>query len=219
MGSDACEALGYVSRYDSNMERMVCFLTSLVGHRVTARLENNTFYEGTFHSCAVGGDYSICLTCARRLPTKTLLSGEVLPTVLISFQDVVQISALDVPPLGPPWRTPGKVIKARGIFPAKAYGRPELGRHELVKWVPDLAVEQIEEPFRPNKSMKWDQFKVNESLFGVTTTYDFELYTTVLDISSIPTWVREQAEIIATEIERENASKLRAAALAEPRES
>jgi len=47
----------------------------------------------------------------------------------------------------------------------------------------------------------WDQFTANEHLYGVSTTFDEELYTTKLNRDEIPKEQRERAERIAREIE------------------
>jgi PAB1-binding protein PBP1 len=49
--------------------------------------------------------------------------------------------------------------------------------------------------------MSWDQFAVNEQLFGVTASFDEEVYTTKLDRSAADFREREKkAQKIANEI-------------------
>ncbi|OJD26208.1 hypothetical protein ACJ73_02417 [Blastomyces percursus] len=72
---------------------------------------------------------------------------------------------------------------------------------ELQRWEPgtdapvDLSLESV-------GSTSWDQFEVNERLFGATTSYDENLYTTRIDRSD-PSYKRKEAEAarIAREIE------------------
>jgi len=47
----------------------------------------------------------------------------------------------------------------------------------------------------------WDQFTVNEEKFGVTTTYDENLYTTSLDRKAVPKDLEAKAAQLAAEIE------------------
>jgi hypothetical protein len=49
----------------------------------------------------------------------------------------------------------------------------------------------------------WDQFQANETLFGVESTYKFDLsqYSTPLDVSKVPARTRQKAERLAREIE------------------
>ena len=50
----------------------------------------------------------------------------------------------------------------------------------------------------------WDQFAANEKLYGVSSTYNEDLYTTRLDASAIPKEQRDKADRIAREIESGN---------------
>jgi len=50
----------------------------------------------------------------------------------------------------------------------------------------------------------WDQFEQNETLFGVSSSYQEEIYTTPLDQNAMPQSVREKADRIAHEIESGN---------------
>jgi len=52
----------------------------------------------------------------------------------------------------------------------------------------------------------WDQFEVNETVFNVKSNFQMDLsqYTTKLQISKIPSEVKEKAERIAAEIEHEH---------------
>lgn len=72
---------------------------------------------------------------------------------------------------------------------------------ELEAWVPDgdeADFLTLEESARSERG--WDQFKVNESVFGVKTTFDEDVYTTRLNKDGC-TITEEEAELIAKEIE------------------
>lgn len=55
----------------------------------------------------------------------------------------------------------------------------------------------------------WDQFEVNERLFGITSTFkqDLSQYTTPLVVNSLPAQVRARAKQIADEIENKSGKK------------
>lgn len=55
----------------------------------------------------------------------------------------------------------------------------------------------------PGLEEEWDQFKANEQLFGVVSTFksDLSQYTIPLDISKVPEQVRRRAERVASDIE------------------
>jgi len=80
-----------------------------------------------------------------------------------------------------------------------------LGRErELQAWVPSNDVHPVslgdDETFGTNGG-SWDQFTVNEQLFGVKASFDEEVYTTKLDRSAPDFKERErQAQRIAAEI-------------------
>lgn len=54
----------------------------------------------------------------------------------------------------------------------------------------------------------WDQFKVNEALFGVKSTFNEELYTTKLERGPRMRELEEEALRIAREIEGEETQDL-----------
>lgn len=58
---------------------------------------------------------------------------------------------------------------------------------------------------------KWNQFEANESLFGVKSTFDEELYTTKLERGTQTKELEEQARRIANEIEGETTRDLHVA--------
>lgn len=74
----------------------------------------------------------------------------------------------------------------------------------MQKWAPEerLPFEGIEDSLH-NGRAGWDQFAANEKLFGVTTDFDEELYTTKLDRTGSDFKAREQQAIqIANEIQQ-----------------
>lgn len=195
---------------DVNRERLIYCLTSLVGHRATAKLRNNVVYEGIFHSCSLDGDYSITLKSARLLPSGGGKSGEVIRTLVIPGKDFLQVSAVDVPPPVGAQEAPTEGSRAfatdaeiaAGL--AEQKGQSSWGERELVAWTPaegETALEVLGGLGSRGDAAQWDQFQTNERIYGITSTYSEELYTTKLDPASIPREKREEAERIAREIE------------------
>jgi len=185
---------------DMNWERMVFCVTSLVGHQVTAKVRGDKVYEGIFHSCSLDGDQSITLKSVRRIEADKP-SGDVLPTLIIPGKDFLQVSALDLP------QPPGSPVKNRRGFATDteiSAGRVDADSHgrELVAWEGGAASSKGTGLEEEGQSVgAWDQFKANEQLYGLATTFNEELYTTKLDPSSIPKAKREKAEAIARAIE------------------
>jgi len=210
--AEARDSVGMGARreLDVNRERLIFCCMSLVGHKVTAKLRNSVIYEGLFHSCSLDGDYSITLRCARQTSPEQRHMAEAIGTLVIPGKDFLQISAMNVPPM------PAPALEVAGsdagfVTDAEIAQRSSWGsashERELVPWAggsaesnagPAAAGGTLEEGSR---SRNWDQFEANESMFGVQTTFNEELYTTKLDPQTIPREKREEAERIAREIE------------------
>ena len=66
-------------------------------------------------------------------------------------------------------------------------GNRHQGERSLKAWVPDESIEtDMSLESTRNKSSTggaWNQFEVNERLFGLTTDYDENIYTTTIDKS------------------------------------
>jgi len=192
--------------FDVNRERLVFATTSMVGHRVTVTMRNKSVYEGLFHSCSLDGDYSITLKCARVPPQGSDKSGEVIQTLVIPGKDFLQVSASDIPPPSQPDSDVGQkgFMTDTEISGNKAAAE----ERELVPFYaggdqgPALEGEALDEGDNAGAGAgQWDQFEQNSQMYGITSTYREDLYTTKLDPSAIPREKREEADRIAREIE------------------
>jgi hypothetical protein len=67
---------------------------------------------------------------------------------------------------------------------------------------PGLDIGELEDN-RNRSSKSWNQFEANEKLFGVTSSYDENLYTTKLDKTKLSTEQSAKAERLAREIEKQ----------------
>ena len=77
------------------------------------------------------------------------------------------------------------------------------GERELQPWVPDSSIPDTSlESAGNHKVGGWDQFAANERMFGLTTDYNEEIYTTAID-KSHPDFKRrmQNADRLAREIE------------------
>jgi len=155
-------------------------------------------YEGTFHSCALDGDYSITLKTARRLPSESNnKSGEVIDMLVISGKDFLQVSAFNVPP-------PGEEGRKAFLTDAEISRKDVESSRDLVPWQGDGYGPDFGGLEDGAHEGKWDQFAENEQRYGVATTFNEEYYTTPLDKSAIPAEKRDKADQIAREIEAGN---------------
>jgi len=82
------------------------------------------------------------------------------------------------------------------------------GERDLKRWVPDSKDDTDYSLEATSKTPAgWDQFSVNEQLFGIKTDYDENIYTTKID-KAHPDYVQRQgfADRKAREIERSTAA-------------
>lgn len=183
-------------------------LTCLTGHIVTVKLNNGQIWEGNFHSCSSEGDISITLKTARQVPSGRGKSGEPLETMVIYGKDFAQVSARNIPPMEP--KSSASAFKTDAEI-AEPWGDTQ--NRELVAW---SAGGNQANPAGVSMSLDstrqigtWNQFERNKEMFGITSTYSEDLYTTKLDPSKIPEQKRKDAERIAREIESgQNYSKI-----------
>lgn len=186
---------------DANHERMLYCLKSLIGQRLTVQVHNNVTYEGTLDKFTLEGDARLTLSRVSSSDGKDRQE----PLVL-SSKDFLQVSALDVLPLekrGAASSAPSRFKTDGQIADSKRPGR----ERDLVAW--SESDEKAGQKARSGGNLQldrvrpgaWDQFKANEEQFGVTSTYDEDLYTTKLDPSTIPAHKRREAEQIARAIE------------------
>jgi PAB1-binding protein PBP1 len=169
---------------------------------VTVQTRSSAAYTGILTAAHLDGDVSVALTRAR-----TTGSTECKPTpLLIMAKDILSISA-DAVDLasnvaaavqgerGPDATTSFRTdVEITGAPLDPSAGRP------LQKWS-----DEVEEDDGPNLgasgSRPWNQFETNERLFGATTNYNEEIYTTKLDRSGRDFKERERkAERLAQQI-------------------
>eukprot|EP00440_Ansanella_granifera_P065846 gb/GFBE01071414.1/.p1 GENE.gb/GFBE01071414.1/~~gb/GFBE01071414.1/.p1 ORF type:complete len:731 (+),score=151.96 gb/GFBE01071414.1/:1-2193(+) len=188
-------------RSDVNHDRLIFCITSLIGQKVTACCRNNINYEGTFHSCSPDDGYSITLKCARRLPSEqNNKSGELVGDLIIQGKDFLQVSALNVPPI-----SSGEEGRKGFATDAEISRKEGESARDLVPWQSAGGYQGGLEDggLGPASSAaNWDQFKANKDMYGVQSTYDEGLYTTKLDIDTIPLEKRAEADKIARDIEK-----------------
>jgi len=182
---------------DPNKERFTYMLTSLTGQLVTVKMNNGQMWEGNFHACSCEGDISITLKTARQIPTGRGKSEQPLDTMVIQGKDFSQVSAMNVPPMEPKssaFKTDAEIAESWG----------EGHTRELVAWAGGSQAQPAGVSMHLESTRQigtWNQFERNEQMFGITSTYSEDLYTTKLDPSKIPEQKRKDAERIAREIE------------------
>lgn len=186
---------------------MLFLLLGLVGTRVTVTARSGGRYEGILSATAVGGDLSVVL---KFVATSTEPEAPLKPSLTISGRDIVTIGAIDVdldartsalPPINPLNAVSGPADSFRTDTDISGVGGAANEGRTLQQWTGSAAPLPSDNALEDGKGATWDQFAVNERLYGVKTVYDDDLYTTKLDRSGKDYADRERrAAKVASEI-------------------
>ncbi|KAI9348282.1 hypothetical protein DFJ73DRAFT_436796 [Zopfochytrium polystomum] len=191
------------------LDRFTLLTINLVGCKVTADLKDGHQYVGILHAIDPSSEeIGAVLRLAKRVDAGKPTSSTI-EKLVISPKDLLAISAYSVDLSSDNFERGEKL----GFLTDSTIGAQngEFGRErELRKWEPspgdpDTAGSLEDEPAAG--AGKWDQFHTNERLFGVTTDFKEELYTTQIDRSA-PDFKRKEAEARRLAREIENDTKM-----------
>lgn len=203
-------------------DRLVYLTTCLIGHHVEVQVTNGSVFSGIFHASNADGDFGVVLKMARvtkdvssrgQRAASDSVSKAPSKTLIIPAHALVQVVAKDVPITSNGQSNELQGGKQREIMLDSYISQSrhvELGK-ELQPWMPDeddLQCPELENIFDSPWTGSWDQFKVNETLFGVKSTFNEELYTTKLERGPQMRKLEEEALRIAREIEGEETHDL-----------
>ncbi|KAK9313492.1 hypothetical protein V1524DRAFT_196079 [Lipomyces starkeyi] len=185
-------------------DRLLYLLIRAVGSSVVATVRSGARYSGILSSAQTHGDVGVALRFARQIaaPPGEELDDEanetVVSTLLIQPKDLLDLKVLEV-----------NLTDQNGFRTDTDISRnssAEQKQKELQPWKPDdsIPMESLDD-LESAGAGTWDQFAVNEQLFGLQSTFDENLYTTRLD-KSHPQYKERAAaaERIAREIENSN---------------
>ncbi|KAL1218929.1 Polyadenylate-binding protein-interacting protein 3 [Cardamine amara subsp. amara] len=215
---------GEAGSVDTPSRQLLLFLTTCnIGHQVEVHLKNGSVYSGIFHAADVEKDFGIILKMASLIRdsrgTKShsvLVSKPPSKTFIIPANELVQVIAKDLPVCSNNVSNSVQSKKPLELLTDSTISQSyhvDLER-ELKPWVPDDDLpdcSDLENVFDDPWKRGWNQFEVNKTLFGVTSTFDEELYTTKLERGPRTRELEEQALRIAREIEGENTRDLHVA--------
>ncbi|KAG0313890.1 hypothetical protein BGZ99_008518 [Dissophora globulifera] len=193
-------------------DRMLFLLSNMIGMNVEITVKNGSRYEGLFHSAFTEGDLGIVLWLAKAVAGKDKKEGvQSISQMIIHAKDCMAINAVGVD-FVPHERTSQERGEREGFKTDTDISRSgEIRERDLKKWAPEEHIslgDNLGES-HTNGRAGWDQFAVNERLFGVKTDFDEELYTTKLDRSGADFKAREQqAILIANEIQQSATSNV-----------
>ncbi|CAH2033518.1 unnamed protein product, partial [Thlaspi arvense] len=195
--------------------------TCKIGHHVEVHLKSGSVYSGIFHSADAENNFGITLKMAC-LIREGGLRGIKPPCkppskiFVVPAEDIVQVIAKDLPVYNDNDSNSVQCEKPLELLTDASISQSyhvDVER-ELKPWVPDEDVpdcSDLENVFDDPWKRGWNQFEVNKTLFGVTSTFDEELYTTKLERGPRTRELEEQALRIAREIEGENTRDLHVA--------
>ncbi|GLB40447.1 putative lsmAD [Lyophyllum shimeji] len=182
------------SRSDAAHDRVLQSLSGLTGTTVTISTKTSQRYEGVVASTSGEGDTTgVTLKDVKEISNPGAPLKDQLFVASTNIDTWTSGPADSKPPNGETFRTDADISHRKGG------GR----ERELQQWSagPDAAPLPDDDTFAQTNNTSWDQFAVNEKLFGLKTNYDENLYTTKLDRSKADFKERErQAQRIANEI-------------------
>ncbi|KAJ1878257.1 poly(A)-binding protein binding protein [Coemansia sp. RSA 486] len=182
-------------------QRLLFILSYLVGGEVSVVTQSGQVFSGVLDSINPNDAQSIVLRYA--YDQSAGKSARPVDTLVINGKDCLSISgsatlaeqSVQDPSHGG-FKTDTDISRTGG----------QGSERELHRWVPDDGVDMggLESGFEGSAKAgeSWDQFATNEKLFGLTTDFDEEIYTTKLDRTRADYKEREREAIrIAQEIQ------------------
>ncbi|KAL2926242.1 Polyadenylate-binding protein-interacting protein 3 [Bienertia sinuspersici] len=206
----------------TSRDRLVYLTTCLIGHHVEVQVKNGSVYSGIFHATNADKDFGVVLKMARLTKDVSVRPQKAASdsfakapskTFIIPAHELVQVVAKDVPVSRDGFSNELLAESKQDIMLDSYISHSrhnEVGR-ELAPWMPDKddpLCPDLENVFDSPWTGSWDQFKVNETLFGVKSTFNEELYTTKLEKGPRMRELEEEALRIAREIEGEDTQDL-----------
>ncbi|KAJ2802877.1 poly(A)-binding protein binding protein [Coemansia guatemalensis] len=186
---------------DAMHKRLLCLLSYLVGTPVRVTTTSGEIYLGILCSINPNDAQSVVLRYAYAQHSgKTTRPTD---TLLIHGDDCLDIRGVVA------FADDSVTGSTRAAFRTDADisgGGAQAAARELHRWVPDESegLDALENGLETasGTSKGWDQFATNERLFGLTTDFDEEIYTTKLDRNRSDFKEREREAIrIAQEIQ------------------
>ncbi|KAK4365638.1 hypothetical protein RND71_013518 [Anisodus tanguticus] len=214
--------VGKGGAYQSPSRDRLTYLSScLVGLQVEVRVMDGSVFSGILHATNADKDFGIILKMAHLIKdssegmknTSETFSKPPSKTLIIPGKEFVQATAKGVPTTLDGFRTEFMLEQQQGLLIDSCISQ---SRHieverQLERWVPDddaPECPELENIFDGHWNRGWDQFEANETLFGVKSTFDEDLYTTKLERGPQMSELEKEALRIAREIEGEDTRDL-----------
>ncbi|KAI9260045.1 hypothetical protein EDC94DRAFT_611568 [Helicostylum pulchrum] len=197
-------------------DRMLFLLGNLTGTLVEATVKDGSKFKGIFHGASTEGDLGIALKLAQKtfdpsaqVDTQKTNPNPIKSTLLIFSKDLVEVTAVDVD-----FSLTESAVTDRHTFKTDAdiSGKMDIKQRELHRWTPtedENPLGLLEGDLETSTGGSWDQFAANEKLFGLTTDFNEEIYTTTLNRSAPGYKDREKKAIkMANEIQKTSSTNV-----------
>ncbi|CAI9757695.1 unnamed protein product [Fraxinus pennsylvanica] len=205
----------------SSRDRLIYSTTCLIGHQVEVQVLDGSVFSGIFHAANADKDFGIVLKMAHLIKDGSRGQKNIFDsvnkthssTLIISFKELVQVIAKGVSVTRDGLTNELQHDEQQELMTDSCISQSrhvDLGR-ELEPWVPDAddpGCPELENIFDGPWNRGWDQFEANETLFGVKSTFNEEIYTTKLDKGLQMRDLEREAKRIAREIESEDTHDL-----------
>ncbi|XP_038706883.1 polyadenylate-binding protein-interacting protein 3-like isoform X1 [Tripterygium wilfordii] len=226
LNNTGAPAGGRVGNFEGHShDRLVYMTTCLIGQPVQVQLKDGSIYSGIFHAGLVhpstaDREFGVILKMAcltkdgsSRWQRAELVNKPPTKTFIIPGKELVQVVAKDVPVSADAFSNDLLHEKHQEILldSSISHSRFVDVERELERWVPDNDDPQcpeLDDIFGGPWNRGWNQFETNETLFGVKSTFDEELYTTKLERGPQMRELEKEALRIAREIEGEETHDL-----------
>lgn len=198
-------------------DRLIYLSTCLIGHQVEVQVMDGSVFSGILHATNAEKDFGIILKMAHLIKdssegmknTSEAFSKPPSKTLIILGKEFVQVTAKGVPTTLDGFRTEVMLEQQQELLTDSCISQ---SRHieverQLERWVPDddaPECPELDNVFDGHWNRGWDQFEANETLFGVKSTFDEDLYTTKLERGPQMSELEKEALRIAREIEGED---------------
>ncbi|XP_008797716.1 polyadenylate-binding protein-interacting protein 4-like [Phoenix dactylifera] len=196
-------------------DRLIYVISYLIGQRVEVLVKNGSIISGFFHSATTDKDFGVVLKMAQVIKDGSIRGHKPIndivkrpQTMIIPSRELVQIFAKEASLSSDELMNghPKEKRKDLLIDSVISHSHQVEVERELERWTPDEddpACPELENIFDRTWNRNWDQFETNETLFGVKSTFNEELYTTKLERGPQMKELEIEASRIAREIEGE----------------
>lgn len=221
-GHSRLTSVGKGGAFDgASRDRLFYTTACLIGLQVEVQVLDGSVFSGILHATNADKDFDIVLKMARLIKDgsrgqKSIsesLSKPTSKTFIIPAKELVQVTSKGVHLTQDDVKFEYQLERQHELMTDSCISQSQNveTERELERWVPDddtPECPELENIFDGHWNRGWNQFEVNETLFGVKSTFNEELYTTKLERGPQMRDLEREALRIAREIQGEETHDL-----------